>query len=62
MKRGYRRWAECEDRYLKEHYTDGSITVRCLADILKRTEGAVSRRASQLGQIHKRAIAALPDS
>lgn len=49
MKRRYRRWAECEDRYLKEHYTDGSITVRCLADMLKRTEGAVARRASQLG-------------
>ena len=49
MKRRYRKWAECEDRYPKEHYTDGSITVRCLADILKRTEGAVARRASQLG-------------
>lgn len=49
MKRMYRRWAKCEDRYLKEHYTDESVTVRHLADILKRTEGAVARRASQLG-------------
>ncbi len=44
-----KRWAKCEDRYLKEHYTDESVTVRHLADILKRTEGAVARRASQLG-------------
>lgn len=44
-----RRWAKCEDRYLKEHYEDKSITVRQIADMLGRKEGAVAYRANSLG-------------
>lgn len=44
-----KRWAKCEDRYLKEHYENESITVRQIADMLGRKEGAIAHRANSLG-------------
>lgn len=44
-----KKWAECEIRFLKEYYENASMTVREIADMIDRPEGAITHKANKLG-------------
>jgi len=46
--RAYEVWSEAEDNYLRAHFKHG-VTIKFMADYLKRTNGAISSRLRKLG-------------